>query len=529
MSGPTQRMSALGHDGIETQPSQKVANDGQRTLVSAAPIEASSAPNELGPSQAASRYAVGEVIDNRYRLLDRLGRGGAGEVWVAEHTALKSKVAIKFLSDATMAGEHRDFMLERFRFEAQVSAQLGALTSDIVRVHDVGADDKGPFLVMEWIPGGSLDMIIHREHRLSPVRVARIIETIGHALEAGHRVGIAHRDLKPANVFVNASTGSAKLGDFGVAKAFRDGLGIDGPKATAVGVVIGTPDYMSPEQIQGNPSDHRVDMWALAIVAYEALTGVTPFEADTNALTMSAIVARPVHPLATFVGGLPPALDVWFEKALDKEASNRFASLDEMVEAFSRAARAPDAATGLVATVESRKPLSSMPPPLALPRPPLLPSIHPRSIPRRSMFARSSSVPPAPSILILPEPLPRRSWAVPVLAGAMAVAAIAMAALWGARETAHARVAGAGSSGAVEASRVVESKPAPLPVVDTAAVVSPPHVEATADAFVTSPQAAPSGAAPSGSAPSGSAPSAKHAPAHDARGRSDEHDPSAVQ
>lgn len=298
---------------------------------------------ELPTSGRQSRYRVGSVIAGRYRLIERIGVGGAGEVWLAEHTLLNTKVAVKFcLEPSSPDSERARTALDRFRFEAQVSAQLGCKTPHIVVVHDAGRDARGPFVVMEYAPGRGLDELLRREGSLPAERVAKIVEHVADALSVAHAAGIVHRDLKPANILMvpDAEGGeTAKLADFGIAKAAAHrstALAVDAPRSTAHGVVIGTPDYLSPERARGESVDESADLWALAVLAYEALTGVTPFRRKSSGPSMLAILTSDFQAPSKRRPELPSGIDAWFKRAFHQEREKRFTCAREMSESLSR-------------------------------------------------------------------------------------------------------------------------------------------------------------------------------------------------
>lgn len=288
-------------------------------------------------------HREGAVVAGRYRLVEPIGFGGAGEVWLAEHMLLNTKVAVKFcLGPSSVDAERARTALDRFRFEAQVSAQLCCKTRHIVVVHDAGKDATGPFVVMEYAPGRGLDDRLRREGPLAVETVARIIEHIADALSVAHASGIVHRDLKPANILMvpdDEAGETAKLADFGIAKAATHrtpALSVDAPRETGHGIVVGTPDYLSPERARGFAVDEGADLWALAVVTYEALTGVSPFRRKSSGPSMLAILTSDYQPVSKRRAGLPPALDGWFRRAFDQEAPRRFTTAREMSDALSR-------------------------------------------------------------------------------------------------------------------------------------------------------------------------------------------------
>jgi serine/threonine-protein kinase len=283
---------------------------------------------------------AGDVVAGKYRLEQVLGHGGMGEVWRARHEALGTSVAMKFLdAPPTDEPDRVAQALERFRFEAQISARLGARTRHIVAVHDAGAHEGVPYLAMELVEGTTLADEIDRTGPLAPRVVALVLDQVGDALGVAHELGVVHRDLKPTNLMiVHGAEPVVKVADFGVAKALRSDVALDRPRETTQGLLVGSPAYMSPEQLRADGRlDARSDVWSLGVVAYEALTGALPFEGSTIPELMMAIGADRPEPPSKLRPGLPRALDAWFERALAKRPDDRFGSVAEMAAAFRRA------------------------------------------------------------------------------------------------------------------------------------------------------------------------------------------------
>lgn len=299
----------------------------------------------------------GILIAKRYRLTRLLGAGTSGTVYEAEHTLLTSRVAIKFLDGVEASQPERaEIMLERFRFEAQVSARLAPITKHIVAAQDAGLHEGIPYLVMELAPGDSLESKF-AAGPLTAEETVEMLTQIGEALDAAHSAGIAHRDVKPANLlYVERKSGEPplyKLADFGVAKLIGTGLtGISPPKATAENTLVGSPAYMSPEYVSGaTVVDGRLDIWALAVVAYEALTLSIPFDGEVWTQVAVSIVQGAYKPVTEHNQNLPVALDAFFARAFSQNAEARYTTASELATAFSVAVRgdAVDAAAPVVA------------------------------------------------------------------------------------------------------------------------------------------------------------------------------------
>ena len=304
-------------------------------------------PTRRGGSTTDARVGPGVLVAGRYRLERKIGEGGMAEVWLAVHEALRHEVAVKFATAPAPYGMVPE-LLERFRFEAQVSAQLGARTEHVVCVHDAGEHDAGerpgiPYLVMEYVKGTTLADAIAADGPMPPERVADVLDQVADALDVAHALGIVHRDLKPGNVMLARAldgTTTVKLADFGIAKATRKDLALDNPKETAFGITLGSPAYMSPEQIGGDGIGVQTDLWALGVVAYEALTGRDAFQAQTQPQLFESISSGRYMPATSVRMGLPSTLDPWFARALAHRAEDRFTSAGQMAKSF-RAAFAP--------------------------------------------------------------------------------------------------------------------------------------------------------------------------------------------
>ncbi len=303
-------------------------------------------PSEGVPrvDRSSDRYRRGDVVADRYELLEPIGAGGSGEVWLAEHTILHTKVALKLcIEPQRIENERTRAQLAKFRFEAQVSAQLGCKTRHIVLVHDAGIDARGPFVAMEHVEGRALDEILRREGPLSLERTATMIAHVADALRVAHAAGIIHRDIKPANILVatDSEGESFKLTDFGIAKAApRHSIHkLDPQTRTEHGLVVGTPDYLSPERVRGERADAGADVWALAVVAYEAITGEVPFQGKHCQATMLAILQGVFEPPSKLVPGAPRELEAFFKRAFHEERAERFASGTEMSEALGAIAK----------------------------------------------------------------------------------------------------------------------------------------------------------------------------------------------
>lgn len=248
-----------------------------------------------------------------------------GSVWEAEHLSLKSRVAVKCLSDQMLNNAEAKARFER---EALAAAQIRS--PHVVAVLDHGFSPDGtPFMVLEMLEGEDLSKKIEREGRVEPAVIGRIVSHVCKALSKAHSLDIVHRDIKPDNVFLTDVEGElfVKILDFGIAKRRED----HSFSVTSTGVMIGTPYYMSPEQVLSSKHvDFKADLWSLAVVAYHGLTGVRPFDGETIGALCIAIDRAKFKPVTSLRPELPPALDRFFERALCRDPEGRFASAREL-------------------------------------------------------------------------------------------------------------------------------------------------------------------------------------------------------
>lgn len=267
----------------------------------------------------------GRVLAQRYRLLTKLGEGGMGSVWRAEHLTLRTQVAIKLIDPAI--AESKD-ALARFQREAQSAAELRS--THIVQIIDYGIDGNTPFIAMELLRGESLAARLERLGKLTSSDMVQILSQVARALTLAHEKGIVHRDLKPDNIFIvrEGPDEVTKVLDFGIAKKL-DTLSMSSGIKTHTGALLGTPYYASPEQALGRSDiDHRTDIWSLGIIAYECLAGQRPFERETLGALLMAICHETL-PTPSMAAAVPPGFDEWFARASARDVAARFQTVTQ--------------------------------------------------------------------------------------------------------------------------------------------------------------------------------------------------------
>jgi serine/threonine protein kinase len=294
-----------------------------------------------------------------YRLLERIGHGGMGEVWKAEDTNLLRIVAVKLLKEE-IAGDAES--KARFLREARTAARLSH--PNIATIFAVDESDQRMYIAMEYVEGDSLKKLIAAKALTAP-DVVRIVKRCADALAEAHAHGIIHRDVKPENVVVTRR--GVKMLDFGIAKLI-DAPPEDAGKLTSDGTVIGTPDYMSPEQALGKTIDHRSDLFALGVVLYEALTGHHPFATTSVTETLVNIVTREPIDIARLLPNAPPQLVEIVQKATRKKPEERYETAKQMASALNKIY--PTDSSAMFPVVSSNTPTMSIVPPPVAPPPP---------------------------------------------------------------------------------------------------------------------------------------------------------------
>lgn len=298
----------------------------------------------------------GFLISGKYRLLERLGAGGMGAVYLCEHIRMGRKVALKILP---VQQAEDPASLARFYREARAVARLDH--PNIVRAHDIDQDDKLHFIVLEFVDGCNLHDFIRRNGTLSPERAAHYIRQAALGLQHAHEAGLVHRDIKPGNLLLDR-TGTVKLLDMGLARFFHEDSTAF-VKEYEVGYIIGTGDYIAPEQIVDSRVDIRADIYSLGGTMYYLLTGKSPFQEGTSAQKIIWHQVRHPKSLRALRPDVPEALVQVFEKIVAKEPGRRFQTPLELVQAlepFTQNPIAPPTAEELPGSVlnSCQRPLS---------------------------------------------------------------------------------------------------------------------------------------------------------------------------
>ncbi|MFK8911058.1 protein kinase domain-containing protein [Streptomyces sp. YS-3] len=304
---------------------------------------------------AQGRYAGGSIAGGRYQLRDLLGEGGMASVYLAYDAALDRQVAIKTLH--TELGREASFR-ERFRREAQAVAKLQH--TNIVSVFDTGEDELGgammPYIVMEYVEGQPLGSVLHtdiQQYGAMPAdKALKMTADVLAALEVSHEMGLVHRDIKPGNVMVT-KRGVVKVMDFGIARAMQSGV----TSMTQTGMVVGTPQYLSPEQALGRGVDARSDLYSVGIMLFQLITGRIPFDADSPlAIAYAHVQEEPVAP-SSVNRSIPPAVDALVARALKKNPNERFPSAAAMRDEIARISASGQ--TGAAPVITGGGPVSS--------------------------------------------------------------------------------------------------------------------------------------------------------------------------
>jgi serine/threonine-protein kinase len=443
-------------------------------------------------------------LAGKYEARGTLGAGAMGTVLEAFDRMIERRVAVKLVKLPGGGDAEAEEAHARFRREAQAAGRL--THPNIVAVYDYGENADTAWIVMELVEGGSLKAILDRGERMAVPEVARVMEQMLAALAYSHGRGVVHRDIKPANIMLAADQ-SVKIADFGIAR-------IESSTMTQVGTVMGTPSYMAPEQLRGEPVDARADIWAAGVMLYQLLTGEKPFDGGYTALMHRVLNTEPPPPSQLAVSA-PRSFDAVVAKALAKRPDDRFASATAFAEAIRQAASGTAAATPAETVASGFSGAGPLP-----------------GLDDSTMVATAATrSPPAGTAPATPSPAPAAaaprsgSSRLPLILGGGAAALIA-AGVAGFLLTRGEAPPAAAQTAAVAPAPTAPAPTAPAPVapapVAPAPVVSPP-----APALSPAPQAsvppapvAPAPAVVAPAAPAASAPEAPAAPTPDARAQS---------
>jgi serine/threonine protein kinase len=277
---------------------------------------------------------VGTIVADRYHILERIGVGGMGQVFLAEHVRMKRKSALKVMREALTSDP---IAVSRFHREAENASQINH--PNVAAVYDFGETPNGlVYIAMEYIPGEPLSDVLEEEGALNPARVADIIAQAADALSAAHGLGILHRDLKPDNIMLTSTrwgTDLVKLVDFGISRAMASAT----QQFTSTGMIVGTPDYMSPEQLTGDTLDSRSDQYAQGLIAFYALTGDFPFPGGASKDALLTRLTSAPRKLADVKPEIdwPPPLQEVLDRALALDVNERYTEVHEFGREFDSA------------------------------------------------------------------------------------------------------------------------------------------------------------------------------------------------
>ncbi|MBA2350138.1 MAG: Stk1 family PASTA domain-containing Ser/Thr kinase [Solirubrobacterales bacterium] len=341
------------------------------------------------------RLEDGTIVDGRYRIGRRIGAGGMAEVYVAEDLQLGRKIALKILYGRFAEDEE---FVERFRREA--SAAAGLQHQNVVSIYDRGELDETAYIAMEYVDGRTLKAIVTEEGTLDPKRAIELIVQVLRAARFAHKRGVIHRDFKPQNVIVDAED-RAKVADFGIARAGASDM-------TQTGSIMGTAQYLSPEQAQGLPVSAQSDLYSIGIMLFELLTGRVPFEGDSAvSIALKQVSETPPRP-AVLNPAVTPELEQVIMRALEKEPARRFGDADEFAAALEHAAASLDSGTTSVVPQVPVAPVTGSYGPVTGAYGPV---------------SESYAYPPQPLAPVIEEDGGRRWW-IPLLVGLLVAAAV---------------------------------------------------------------------------------------------------------
>jgi serine/threonine protein kinase len=275
---------------------------------------------------------IAQLVADRYRVIRKLGEGGMGSVYLAEHVVIEKRMALKVLAPELA---RRSDLVARFLQEARSASRIGH--ENVIDISDFGQSSDGlVYIAMEFLDGKDLGEIVRTQGALEWPKARDIVLQICRALRAAHDKGIVHRDMKPENIFLIQREGQphfVKILDFGIAKVM--GLDPNGPRLTRTGMIFGTPEYMAPEQAEGKDTDHRADIYAVGCIVYHLITGQTPFVAESFMTMLTKhLMEDPVAPSVRRPDlAITPEMDMLVLKALEKDRDRRWQSMAELLDA----------------------------------------------------------------------------------------------------------------------------------------------------------------------------------------------------
>jgi serine/threonine-protein kinase len=316
-----------------------VTSPSQAAAAAAAPSPGD-APTIKVQTQATKGAALqrGEVFAERYEILVTLGRGGMGVVYRARDRQLDEVVALKLLRPEALGADPTQ--LERFKQEIKLARKI--THRNVLRTHDFGDSAGVPFISMEYVDGMELKSVIRSRGALPVGAGLGVAKQMCHGLGAAHEMGIVHRDIKPQNVLILPETAGLKIMDFGISTVSSVEPGTSG--LTTAGTVMGTPDYMPPEQAQGKPADFRSDLYSLAVVLFETFTGKVPFKAQSPMGVVVAHIQQAPPAPRSVNPKLSPELEAVILKGLAKDPAKRWQTTDELLDALSAVSTKGEAA-----------------------------------------------------------------------------------------------------------------------------------------------------------------------------------------
>ena len=302
---------------------KKAAGVTQEATGASVTMSETAALTTVSPALAMRR---GDLFASRYELLSTLGKGGMGVVYLARDQQLDEEVALKVLRPDVLKDDPT--ILDRFKKETKLARRI--THRNVLRTHDFGETGGTAYISMEYLEGVTLKDLISSKGAL-PIGVGlRIAKQMCQGLEAAHAQGVVHRDIKPQNMLILPETGDLKIMDFGIASVSDMKAGAGASGLTTAGTVMGTPDYIPPEQAQGSPADYRSDIYSLSVVLFEVFTGRLPFTADTIMKVVLAHIRNPPPPPRTINDHIPAALEAVILRGLQKEPSARYQSVEEL-------------------------------------------------------------------------------------------------------------------------------------------------------------------------------------------------------